>query len=80
MMDILITAVQGDRLLDMAKNKAAVALGKRRAALAAPGEMSKLGKEFGASGGHARANKLTAKRRKEIAQKAAKARWGKKGK
>jgi hypothetical protein len=42
------------------KNPAAVALGK-------------LG---GAKGGAARAAKLTAKRRKEIAAKAARARWG----
>lgn len=43
------------------KNPAAVALGR-------------LG---GLKGGKARAEKLSAKRRKEIAQKAAKARWGK---
>ena len=43
------------------KNPAAVALGR-------------LG---GLKGGKARANKLSAKRRKEIAQKAAKVRWGK---
>ncbi len=43
------------------KNPAAVALGR-------------LG---GLKGGKARANKLSAKRRKEIAQKAAKARWAK---
>ncbi len=42
------------------KNPAAVALGK-------------LG---GKKGGHARAKALSAKRRKEIAQKAAAARWG----
>ena len=44
------------------KNPAAVALGA-------------LG---GKKGGHARAASLSAKRRKEIAQKAAKARWSKK--
>lgn len=44
------------------KNPAAVALGR-------------LG---GLKGGKARAEKLSAKKRKEIAQKAAKARWGKK--
>jgi hypothetical protein len=43
------------------KNPAAVALGR-------------LG---GLKGGRARARKLTAKKRKEIARKAAKARWGK---
>ncbi len=45
-----------------AKNPAAVALGR-------------LG---GLKGGKARAKKLSAKKRKAIAQKAAKARWGKK--
>lgn len=35
-----------------------------------------LGSAGGKKGGPARANKLTAKRRKEIAQKAAAARWG----
>jgi len=45
----------------MQKNPAAVALGK-------------LG---GKKGGPARAAKLTAKRRQEIARKAARARWGK---
>jgi hypothetical protein len=44
------------------KNPAAVALGR-------------LG---GLKGGKARAERLSAKKRKEIAQKAAKARWGKK--
>ncbi len=47
---------------DKGKNPAAVALGK-------------LG---GLKGGKARAKSLTAKRRKEIAKKAAKSRWGKK--
>ena len=36
-----------------------------------------LGKLGGAKGGHARAKVLTAKRRKEIARKAAEARWAK---
>ena len=74
-------AGQGDTLPDMAqrKNAAAVALGKRRAKLAAPGEMSELGKKFGGLGGHARARSLTKARRKAIAKKAAAARWGKKG-
>jgi len=67
-------------MTDTPKNKAAVALGRRRAASAAPGEMSKLGKKGGLIGGRARAKKLTAKRRKEIARKAAEARWGKKTK
>ncbi|HZR46570.1 MAG TPA: hypothetical protein VFA47_07695 [Candidatus Manganitrophaceae bacterium] len=38
---------------------------------------SKLGKKGGEKGGKARAESLTAKKRKEIAQKAAKARWNK---
>ena len=64
-------------LLEMAqKNKAAVSLGKMRAALAAPGEMAEMGRAGGAIGGKARAKSLTPKRRKEIAQKAAAARWG----
>jgi hypothetical protein len=46
---------------DAGKNPAAVALGK-------------LG---GAKGGRARAEALSAKRRQQIAKKAAKARWGK---
>lgn len=37
-----------------------------------------LGRLGGLKGGKARAKKLTAKQRKEIAKKAAKARWGKK--
>lgn len=36
-----------------------------------------LGHLGGIKGGHARANKLTSEQRKEIAQKAAKARWSK---
>lgn len=36
-----------------------------------------LGRKGGKKGGKARADKLSAKRRKEIAQKAAKARWNK---
>lgn len=47
--------------VDDGKNPAAVALGK-------------LG---GKKGGHARAKKLSAKKRSEIAEKAAKARWAK---
>ncbi len=38
---------------------------------------SAMGKKGGLVGGKARAKKLSAKRRKEIAQKAAAARWGK---
>jgi len=38
-----------------------------------------LGKKGGQKGGKARASKLTAEQRKKIAEKAAKARWGKSG-
>jgi hypothetical protein len=59
------------------KNAAAVALGRRRAALAQPGELSELGKKGGSAGGPARARKLSAKRRREIASLGAAARWAK---
>ena len=39
---------------------------------------SKAAQELGRLGGKARAKKMSAKRRKEIAKKAAQARWGKK--
>ena len=39
--------------------------------------LSLIGKKGGLKGGPARAKKLTAKKRKEIAEKAAKARWDK---
>jgi hypothetical protein len=42
--------------------------------------LSLIGKRGGLKGGHARAKKLSAKKRKEIAQKAAKTRWSKKTK
>ena len=70
-------AQEAGTLLDMKKNQAAVSLGKRRAAAAAPGEMAAIGKIGGEKGGPARAKAMTAKRRKEIAKKAAAARWGK---
>jgi hypothetical protein len=54
------------------KNPAAVALGRLRAASMTPEERT--------NAGRARADALTAKRRKEIAAKAAAARWGKKPK
>jgi hypothetical protein len=63
---------------DAPKNEAAVALGRRRAASAKPGEMAQLGKKGGLAGGRARAEKLSKARRREIAEKAAAARWGKK--
>jgi hypothetical protein len=40
--------------------------------------LSKIGKKGGLKGGPARAKKLSAKRRKKIAQQAARARWDKK--
>jgi hypothetical protein len=58
----------------MAKNKAAVALGKLRAKTLTTEERSKGGKV----GGNARARALTKEQRQEIARKAAAARWGKK--
>ncbi len=38
--------------------------------------LASIGRKGGLKGGKARAKKLSAKRRKEIAQKAAKTRWG----
>jgi hypothetical protein len=40
--------------------------------------LAEIGRKGGLKGGKARAEKLSAKKRKEIAEKAAKARWGKK--
>lgn len=68
-----------------AKNPHAVALGrlggakggKARAENLSPEELSEIGRMGGAIGGKRRAEKLSTKRRKEIALKAAKARWGK---
>jgi hypothetical protein len=78
----MTTAAQDVMLSDMAtrKNAAAVALGRRRAATAAPGEMSEIGKVGGVAGGPGRAESLSAKRRREIAKNAAAARWAKKSK
>jgi hypothetical protein len=53
------------------KNEAAVALGKLRAKTLTDEERSR----GGLKGGKTRAARLSPKRRKEIAQKAAKARW-----
>jgi hypothetical protein len=58
---------------DVKKNEAAVALGKLRAKTLTDQERSR----GGLKGGRARAERLTPARRKEIAQTAAKARWGK---
>src|SRR5215469_4871232 len=73
----ITSAGQSAILFAMAKRKNpnAVGLGRRRAALAAPGEMSKIGKVGGTVGGPARAAKLTKAERQEIARKAAAARW-----
>jgi hypothetical protein len=59
------------------KNPAAVALAKRRAKVLSPERQSEIGRTAGLVGGHARAKKLTPTERKEIAKKAAAARWGK---
>ena len=66
------------------KNPHAVALGKlggpkggrARADNLSKEEMSAIGRMGGLVGGQARANALSSKRRREIAQKAAAARWG----
>jgi hypothetical protein len=60
-----------------AKNAAAVALGKRRAELMTPEERQALAASGGLVGGNARARALTKAQRKEIAAKAATARWQK---
>ena len=59
------------------KMAAAVALGKRRAELAEPGELAALSAQYAASGGVKRAAVLSAERRQEIARDAAAARWAK---
>ena len=59
------------------KNPAAVALAKLSVASITPEERREHGSKGGAIGGHARAKALTKKRRSEIAQAAAKARWAK---
>ena len=68
------------------KNPHAVALGKlggakggrARAKNLSKEELSAIGRMGGLVGGQARAKSLTEKRRKQIAQQAAAARWGKK--
>ena len=57
----------------MAKNRAAVALGRLRAKTMTAEERAKGGR----IGGKARARALTKEQRQEIARKAAAARWGK---
>jgi hypothetical protein len=60
------------------KNRAAVALGKLRAASMTPAEREESARKAGLVGGAARAQALTPERRAEIARKAAAARWAKK--
>jgi hypothetical protein len=62
------------------KNRAAVALAKRRAQVLSPERQSEIGRTAGLVGGKARAAALTAAKRSAIAKKAAVARWGKKAK
>jgi hypothetical protein len=73
-----MTCASDAMLSGMAKNKAAVAMAKLRAASLTPQERQDIGRMGGAVGGPARAASLSKKRRKEIAVKAAEARWGKK--
>jgi hypothetical protein len=58
------------------KNKAAVELGKLRAASMTKKERIALARSGGEVGGLARAESLSPKRRSAIARKAALARWG----
>jgi hypothetical protein len=60
------------------KNRAAVELAELRWASATEEERKKVGERIASVGGRARAAQLSPKRRKEIARKAAEARWGKK--
>lgn len=60
------------------KNSAAQALNRLRNESLSPEERSAIARSAGLEGGLARAEKLTKQRRKEIAEKAARARWGKK--
>ena len=78
----LSTVSQGVTLWRMAarKNPAAVALAKRRMEAMTPEQRSEVARAGGLSGGAARAKSLTKARRKEIAKKAAAARWAKKEK
>jgi hypothetical protein len=62
------------------KNAAAVALARRRLVVQTPERRQEISRSGGLIGGKVRAEKLSAARRKAIAQKAAAARWGKKGK
>ena len=77
-MGSLIIDSQAAILRDMArKNPAAVALAKRRMTKMTAQEREDVARAGGLAGGPARAEKLSPKRRQEIAKKAAAARWGK---
>jgi len=56
---------------------AAVEMGKRRMKLLTPEQRKEFAAQGAPLGGKARAANLSAKRRREIARKAAAARWGK---
>jgi hypothetical protein len=62
------------------KNPAAVALAKRRMEVMSAKERQEVARAGGLAGGKARAAALSPAKRKEIAQKAAAARWAKKEK
>lgn len=62
------------------KNPAAVALAKRRLVVQTKERRQEISRAGGLVGGQARAKNLTPAERKEIARKAAAARWGKKAK
>lgn len=53
-----------------------IATGETADTVPASSPMAELGRAGGLAGGTARANKLSAERRREIAKKAAAARWG----
>ncbi len=57
------------------KNEAAVALGRRRAKLAGPEGMAELSRMGASLGGQARARSLSPAKRRQIARKAATAKW-----
>jgi len=65
----IVDFVTTEDKVEQPKNEELTADGKNAAAVA-------LGRKGGLKGGKARAESLSAKRRKEIAQKAAAARWG----
>lgn len=60
----------------LAKLMVDIATGQTDDSLPASSPMAELGRAGGLAGGTARAKKLSSERRREIAQKAAAARWG----